>query len=238
MQGLGKAGLFKDVNLTLRSGEILALTGLRGCGAPEICKAIFGLDSDVVGRILYHGQPLDLREGPSRRVAQHMGFVSENRDKNGIMAVMSVADNILLPYLEKRASFGFLRSSDANRVVADAMQNTAVKAASPQVPIRSLSGGNKQKICFSRWLDEDLSLLILLEPTRGIDVHAKADIYRIIETLAARGVAVLILSYEVDEVVMVADRVIALFQGQVVGDYGVTEIDKNQLLADMVGARV
>ena len=104
--------------------------------------------------------------------------------------------------------------------------------------VRFLSGGNKQKICFSRWLDEDLELLILLEPTRGIDVHAKADIYRIIEELAGRGVGVLLLSYEIDEVVMLADRVITLYQGRSISQYEYPILDKEKMLADMAGANI
>jgi len=99
-----------------------------------------------------------------------------------------------------------------------------------------LSGGNKHKICFSRWLDADLQLLLLLEPTRGIDVHAKADIYRIIESMASRGVGVLLLSYEIDEVMMLADRVITLYQGQAIGQYSHPNFNRQQMLADMAGA--
>ena len=108
--------------------------------------------------------------------------------------------------------------------------------SSPDQEIRFLSGGNKQKICFSRWLDSELELLILLEPTRGIDVHAKADIYRIIEAMAERGVGVLILSYEIDEVMMLGDRVITFYHGKEVSEYTYPDFDKQRMLADMAGA--
>jgi len=129
-----------------------------------------------------------------------------------------------------------LDADHIDNVVTKAIRDTSTKTSSPDQEIRFLSGGNKQKICFSRWLDEDLELLILLEPTRGIDVHAKADIYRIIEDLAERGVGILILSYEIDEVIMLADRVLTMYQGQSVSEYSYPNFEKDQMLADMAGA--
>ncbi len=121
-------------------------------------------------------------------------------------------------------------------IIDKAIRDTSTKTSPPAQEIRFLSGGNKQKTCFSHWLDQDLKLLILLEPTRGIDVHAQADIYRIIEDLAKRGVAILILSYEIDEVLMLGDRVLTLFEGRTVQDYTYPHFDKDRMLADMAGA--
>lgn len=236
LQSLGKGAVYQGIDFELRRGEILVLTGLRGCGAPEIAKAIFGLDSRYSGTIKYRGKPLSPGRGPAASVRDGMGLVTENRDKNGIMAPLSVRDNIALPFLEKATRGGLIDAQKVDAVVAKAIRDTSTKTASAAQEIRFLSGGNKQKICFSRWLDDDLDLLILLEPTRGIDVHAKADIYRIIETLAARGVGILILSYEIDEVIMLADRVITLYQGRAVAEYSHPDFNKDQMLADMAGA--
>lgn len=214
------------------------MTGLRGCGAPELAKAIFGLDGDYSGEITYKGKTLKPGRGPAQAVAEGMGLVTENRDKNGILPPLSVRDNIALPFLEKSAHYGLLDGAQIERLVDKAIKDTSTKTESPDQEIRFLSGGNKQKICFSRWLDEDLELLILLEPTRGIDVHAKADIYRIIEDLAGRGVGILILSYEIDEVIMLADRVHTLYQGQAVSEYTYPDFEKDRMLADMAGAGV
>ena len=184
VRNLSSDGEFSNVNFSVSRGEIVVMTGLRGCGGPEIAKAIFGLERDYSGEIRYRGKALKHGQGPKWSVRHGMGFVSENRDKNGILAPLSVADNISLPFLYKRTKLGVIEGGEVGTIVSKAIRATGTKTASPSTEIRFLSGGNKQKVCFSRWLDEDIELLILLEPTRGIDVHAKADIYRIIEDLA------------------------------------------------------
>lgn len=233
---LSKDGSFDGVSFDVKRGEIVVLTGLRGCGAPEVAMAIFGLDGEYTGKVRYRGEILKPGRGPARAVRDGMGLVTENRDKNGILAPLSVRDNIALPFLEKSTRVGLLDASRINSLVDDAIRQTSTKTSSPDQEIRFLSGGNKQKICFSRWLDDDIELLILLEPTRGIDVHAKADIYRIIEGLADRGVGILILSYEIDEVTMLADRVITMYHGREIGSYTYPDFDKNRILSDMAGA--
>lgn len=235
VSALSKSEAFRDVTFDVRRGEILVLTGLRGCGAPELAKAIFGLDSDYEGQISYRGHVLQPGRGPAKSVGDGMGFVTENRDKNGILPQLSVRDNIALPFLEKSVKGGLIDGKYLSNMVNKAIADTSTKTTSPNQEIRFLSGGNKQKICFSRWLDPDLKFLILLEPTRGIDVHAKADIYRIIEELAERDVGILILSYEIDEVIMLADRVITLYQGRTVSQYSYPDFDKDRMLADMAG---
>ncbi len=236
MKRLNKPGVYDDISFDLHRGEIVVITGLRGCGAPELAKAVFGLDADYQGSITYRDTLLKPGRGPAAAVKDGMGLVTENRDKNGILAALSVRDNIALPFLEKAVRGGLLDGGHIDRVVTRAIHDTSTKAESADQEIRFLSGGNKQKICFSRWLDEDLELLILLEPTRGIDVHAKADIYRIIENLAERGVGILVLSYEIDEVVMLADRVLTMYHGQSVDEYRYPDFEKERMLADMAGA--
>ncbi|MDG4674942.1 sugar ABC transporter ATP-binding protein [Shinella sp. 838] len=235
VRGLNKPGAFDDVSFDLMRGEILVMTGLRGCGAPEIAKCIYGLDADYSGDVAYNGRGLRPGRGPATAVSDGMGLVTENRDRNGILPILSVRDNIALPFLEKCARLGLINASGVESLVNRAIRETSTKTASPDQEIRFLSGGNKQKICFSRWLDNDLELLILLEPTRGIDVHAKADIYRIIERLAKNGVGILILSYEIDEVIILADRVLTFYQGRRIGEYRHPHFDKQRMLGDMAG---
>lgn len=183
-----KPGAFEGVGFQVHQGEIVVLTGLRGCGAPELAKAVFGLAGDDTGRVCYRGAELPPGRGPAHSVRDGMGLVTENRDKNGILAPLSVRDNIALPFLEKTVRSGLIDGGRIDDMVSAAIAATSTKVSSPDQEIRFLSGGNKQKICFSRWLDADLELLILLKPMRGIDVHAKADISRIIEDIAERGV--------------------------------------------------
>ncbi len=233
---LTKDGAYKDVSFSIAAGEIVAMTGLRGCGGPEIARAIFGLDADYEGTIAYHGKELKPGFGPRYAIRNGIGYVSENRDTDGILPPMAVSHNISLPFLQRRSRLGVIDERATAQIVDRAIAQTTTKLTSPSQEIRFLSGGNKQKVCFSRWLEDDVELLILLEPTRGIDVHAKADIYRIIEEMAERGAGILIMSYEVDEVMLVADKVLTLYQGDVAGQYTRSEMSKTQLLADMAGA--
>ena len=236
VRGLTKHGAYADVGFDVRPGEIVVLSGLRGCGAAEVAKAVFGLDAGYGGTVSYRGRTLKPGRGPAASVRDGMGLVTENRDVNGILAPLSVRDNIALPFLHKRSRAGLIDGGAIADQVERAVADTSTKAASPDQEIRFLSGGNKQKICFARWLDRDIELLILLEPTRGIDVHAKADIYRIIEDLAARGVGILVLSYEIDEAMLLADRVVTLYGGRAVGSYGHGAFDKDRMLSDMAGS--
>ncbi len=233
VEKLNKVNTYRDISFTLNSGEVRILTGLRGCGAAELTKAIFGLDSEYLGTIYYSGKPLPTGYNPFIAVKSGMGFVTENRDKNGIFADLSVYDNIAAPFLEKNAKAGCIAQSRVDALVDRAISGTSIRANSPKQEIRFLSGGNKQKVCFSRWLDEDLRLLILLEPTRGIDVHTKADIYRIIEQLAERGVAVLVLSYEIDEVLMLADCILTMYKGEIINEYQYPNFDRLQIIKDI-----
>jgi len=237
LRGLSKSPDYNNIEFDVHRGEIVVLTGLRGCGGAELVKSIFGLDADYTGEVHYRNRMLSPGRGPAKSIRDGMGFVTENRDKNGILAPLSIRDNIALPFLEKCVNVGVIDNFRVTQRVNSAVNATSTKMASAAQEIRFLSGGNKQKICFSRWLDADLQLLLLLEPTRGIDVHAKADIYRIIETMASEGVGVLLLSYEIDEVMLLADRVITLYQGLIVGHYGLPDFDRQKILADIAGAK-
>jgi ribose transport system ATP-binding protein len=236
VKGLTRGEAYKDVTFSIAAGEIVAMTGLRGCGGPEIARALFGLDADYEGSIAYYGKELKPGFGPRYAIRNGIGYVSENRDTDGILPPMAVSHNISLPFLQKRSKLGVIDDRATALVVDRAIKQTTTKLTSPKQEIRFLSGGNKQKVCFSRWLEDDVQFLILLEPTRGIDVHAKADVYRIIEEMAERGAGILIMSYEVDEVMLVADKVLTLYQGDVAGQYDRSGMNKTQILADMAGA--
>ena len=236
VNNLSNGELYNDISFDVHKGEIVVLTGLRGCGAPELANAIFGLDGAYNGNITYKGKKLKPGRGPALSISDGIGLVTENRDKNGIFSSLSVRDNIAMPFIDKCTKNSIIDSVALEERINQAIDKTSTKTASPDQEIRFLSGGNKQKICFSRWLDDGLELLILLEPTRGIDVHAKADIYRIIEELAGQGVSLLILSYEIDEVIMLADRVITMYCGQEINQYRYPNFEKEKMLSDMSGA--
>ncbi len=236
VKNLNLPGSYRDINFTVRKGEIVVLTGLRGSGCSEVARTLYGLEDSASGEVMFHNAPLSLKAGPGDKIKKNIGFVSANRDKDGILPVLSVKDNISLPYIDKmKFPLGFVNEAREKSIVNTAIKETTLKTESPECLIKFLSGGNKQKACFGRWLDDDLELLILQEPTRGVDVHAKAEIYRIIEELSEKGVTVVIVSYEVDEVLICADRVLVLFEGRIVSDCSKDDIKKDKILAGIAG---
>ncbi|MDC7227232.1 MAG: sugar ABC transporter ATP-binding protein [Spirochaetales bacterium] len=228
----------RDVNFSIRKGEILVLTGLRGSGIEETAKAIYGLEPEASGEITYKGEALPLKKGPRFKLNKRIGFVSANRDKDGILHPQSVKDNISLPTIKKLSRFGYIDLAREIKLSEQGIKETTLKTESYNTQIKFLSGGNKQKAVFARWLDNDVDFLMLLEPTRGVDVHAKAEIYRVIEELSEKGLTVMIVSYEIDEVLMCADRVLVMFDGKNVLECGQGEIEKEKILAGIAGVGV
>ncbi len=228
----------KDVNFSIRKGEILVMTGLRGSGIEEIANAVYGLEPGAIGKVFYKGEELSLRKGPEYKLRKRIGFVSANRDKDGILHPQSVKDNISLPTIKKLTKFGYIDLTREIQLAEKGIRETTLKTESYDTQIKFLSGGNKQKACFARWLDNDVDFLMLLEPTRGVDVHAKAEIYRVIEELSEKGLTVLIVSYEIDEVMMCADRVIVMFDGEKVLECGQEELERGKILAAIAGVGI
>ena len=238
VENLNLGEQLQNVNFSIKKGEILVMTGLRGSGIEETAKAIYGLEPEASGSITYKGEALPLKKGPRYKLEKRIGFVSANRDKDGILHPQSVKDNISLPTIKKLTKFGYIDQDREIKLAEEGIRETTLKTESYDTQIKFLSGGNKQKAVFARWLDDDVDFLMLLEPTRGVDVHAKAEIYRVIEELSEKGLTVLIVSYEIDEVMMCADRVVVMFDGKKVLECGQGEIEREKILAGIAGVGV
>jgi ABC-type sugar transport system ATPase subunit len=227
---LTRTGVFKNVSFAVRSGEIVGLAGLVGAGRSEIARAVFGLDRYDSGRVLVFQKPLS--PGSVRAaMAAGMALVPEDRQHEGLVLPLSVGENISLAMLPTLQRFGFVRRRRERELVDQQMRELMVRATGPRVSASTLSGGNQQKLVLGKWLATRPKVLILDEPTRGIDVGAKAQVHRLIHQLSERGVAVLVISSELAELLALSDRILVLRQGRLVGELSGRTATQDQVLA-------
>jgi len=221
-----------DASLTVQPGETIGLAGLLGAGRTEVARAVFAADRPEGGEILFDGEPVHFR-GPSDAIRAGMGFCSEDRKVEGIIPELSVRENLTLAALPALSRAGIVDTSRQRAIVDRFIDRLGIKTAGPDQKIRELSGGNQQKVLLARWLCLNPKLLILDEPTRGIDVGAKAEIQRLIDELAGQGLSVLMISSEIEELIEGADRVTVLRDGATVSTMSHQEITQDLLLAAM-----
>jgi ribose transport system ATP-binding protein len=232
VEHLGVGRRVADASLHIRKGEIVGLAGLLGSGRTETARAIFGADARDKGSIKMNGREVRFAE-PEDAIRAGVGFCSEDRKREGIVPAMSVRENMtlaLLPALSRSGVVDVARQREiVNRFIAD----IGIKCASPDQPIRELSGGNQQKVLLARWLCMDPQVLIFDEPTRGIDVGAKAEIQKLIRRLADNGLGVLMISSELEEIVEGADRTFVLRDGRTVADLTREQTSETSLMDAM-----
>lgn len=233
VKNLTKAGKFNDISFTLRRGEILGFAGLVGAGRSEIMNAIFGIDKLDSGEILIDGKAVRI-QSPKEAIRHGIGFVTEDRKGNGLVLMRSVMENISLPTL-----YRFNKSVVLNKKAEGLRCNEYIKKLNVKTPTRhtsvgSLSGGNQQKVILAKWLMSDPKILILDEPTRGIDVGAKAEIYTLMCKLAAEGMAIILISSELPEVMSMCDRLVVMGNGEIKGVFDRDEIVNKELTQEVV----
>jgi ribose transport system ATP-binding protein len=204
----------RDVGLTLYRGEILGVAGLLGAGRTELARVIAGADVPDEGRVLLEGRPLRLR-APSDAIRSGIGLVPEDRQRHGIIPTQSVAANLTLPQLPHLSHGGVIDTRRLERVAARWIADLRIKTSTSRVPVKTLSGGNQQKVVLGKWLAVGADVLIVDEPTRGIDVGAKMEIYQLLDALAAKGAAILMISSDLHEILGMSDRLLVMHQGHV-----------------------
>lgn len=215
--GSGRPAL-KDLSFHVKAGEVLGVAGLLGAGRTELLEALFGASSHAPGgTILLEGAPARFR-GPDEAIAAGVALVTEDRKNLGLFDQMTVAENISIRHLEALSHLGVIDRRAEARSVAESIERLAIKTAGGDAPITSLSGGNQQKCILARWLLTDPKVLLLDEPTRGIDVGAKAEIYALIRRLVAQGMAIVMTSSELPELLTVSDRIIVLCEGRLTAE--------------------
>jgi ABC-type sugar transport system ATPase subunit len=235
VSGLTREGEFSDIRLDVRRGEIVGLAGLVGSGRTELAETVFGLRKAQHGKMTLDGKQQH-RLTPRAAIDRGLIYLSEDRGRNGIFSEVQLPENAtaaIVPRLPRRR--GLLSASEERRLAREAMERTRVRALNPQVLIKALSGGNQQKLMFARWLMAKPTVGIFDEPTRGVDVGAKADIYALIEGMAESGVAVIVISSELEELYWLCDRVIAIYEGRVAGELVGDEISVAALGRLIVG---
>lgn len=213
VQQLSSKGKFKDITFTVHAGEVLGIAGLMGAGRTEIARAIFGLDSYDSGTVLIKGKKVTLKS-PYEAIAHGIGYVSEDRKGLGFIPGLSVRENITLASLSNHTKGWLIQSKSENAVASQMIHDLKIKTTDAGQKVRYLSGGNQQKVVIGKVLQASPELIILDEPTRGIDIGAKFEIYKLIHQLTAKGIAVVMISSELPEILGMSDRILVLSKGK------------------------
>ena len=216
VKGLNCEGVFKDINFDVKAGEVLGVAGLMGAGRTEIMQAIFGNMAHVTGQILINGEAARIKT-PIDAMAHGIGFITEDRKTEGLMLDDSIRKNISIANLNKVSRKGVMSKESEKSLIQKAIEDLMIKCTSSEHVCNNLSGGNQQKVVFSKWISTDPKILILDEPTRGVDIGAKKEIYGIINRLAAEGVAIIMVSSELPEVLGMSDRIMVIHEGRITG---------------------
>jgi ribose transport system ATP-binding protein len=217
IRGLTRKGILDEINLTVDAGEIVALAGLVGAGRTEIARCLFGADPIDCGEIYLKGERF-IPKSPLHAIRAGIGFVTEDRKEQGLVLPMTIRENITLAALDRVSNAGAITGRRERSAAAEFVRRLDIRTPSVEQVVGNLSGGNQQKVVLAKWLFRNTKLLILDEPTRGIDIGAKVEIYRLMHDLADQGVGILMISSELPEVLGMADRIVVIREGRVAGE--------------------
>lgn len=216
VEGFTQPGVFRDISFNLRKGEILGVAGLMGAGRTEIMRAIFGVDPHESGKLYFEGKEIHIKN-PRDAIRHGFGFITENRKTEGLILDFSIERNIALPSEERLAQSHLINDKKEFDFSSELSKRLGVKAQDINLPASTLSGGNQQKVVIAKWVGMHPKLLILDEPTRGIDIGAKKDIYDLMNELTAKGVSIIMVSSELPEVIGMSDRILVIHEGRAAG---------------------
>ncbi|SFQ38119.1 ribose transport system ATP-binding protein [Roseivivax halotolerans] len=230
VEGLGDGRMIRDASFELHKGEVLGLAGLVGSGRTELMRLIAGIDRATEGSIEIRGSEHSFRS-PREAISAGIGLVPEERKKDGIVRDRSVASNIALPCMNRFSSAGLIRRAHLRREATELMQQMNLRPPNVDRAIGQFSGGNQQKAIIGRWLAADVDILLFDEPTRGIDIGAKSEIYDLIERLAAQGKSIIVVSSELPEILRLSDRVMVMREGEIAGVLSGCDVDEGRIAA-------
>ena len=234
VEHLNAGKMVQDVSFELRKGEILGFSGLMGAGRTETARALFGADPKQSGKISIRGKDGQLREvtinSPQDAVKYGIGYLSEDRRRYGCVVQKSVSENTTLATMEQFTSGLLINKGKEKKVAEKYIQELATKTPNADQLVVNLSGGNQQKVVIAKWLTRDSEILIFDEPTRGIDVGAKNEIYKLMNKLAAEGKSIIMISSEMTEVLRMSDRIIIMCEGKVTGDIDISEATQENIM--------
>ncbi len=240
VEGLSRAGEIFDVSFSVKKGEILGFAGLMGAGRTEVSRAVFGADPKDGGTIKVHGKLVNIKT-PTDAVRAGIGYLSEDRKHFGLATPMNVRDNVVMATLSQYVtSLGILKDAEMRKVARGYIDQLGIRTPSEMQEVRLLSGGNQQKVVIAKWLLRDCDILIFDEPTRGIDIGAKSEIYKLLETLAAEGKTIIVISSELPEIMRLSHRIAVMCEGRLTGilpgGAGTTQEDIMRLATDRAPA--
>lgn len=225
---------FHDINLTVHAGEIVGMIGLEGQGQREFLRSIFGIVKTVAGEILVDDEPVRIRNVRDALRAG-LAFVPEERKVEGLCLVLDILQNMALPTLAKRQKFGFINLIEERKLAAELINTLKVQPANPGHRTNNLSGGNQQKVVIAKWIPAKPKVFVFAEPTRGVDVGAKEEIYLLLRKLTDQGVGILMFSTDMGEILRVCDRIAVMFEGQIVAEFDAGTADRESLMTAQWG---
>lgn len=234
VENLSAGNLVKDVSFSVKSGEVVGFSGLVGSGRTEAMRAIFGADKRKSGTVIYFGEEVNFKN-PKEAINKGFGLLPEDRKKQGLLLEQSIRMNTTLASMFKIKKLGVINHKKEKEYVKELLASIATKYGSVEDNVNSLSGGNQQKIALAKWLSADCKCLVFDEPTRGVDVGAKTEIYKIINELASEGVGVIVISSEMSEIIGMCDRAIVMRQGAIAGEVDKSELTENNLIKLAMG---
>ncbi|MDP4151915.1 MAG: sugar ABC transporter ATP-binding protein, partial [Bacillota bacterium] len=229
VEGFSRKNEFDDVSFEVKKGEIFGIGGLVGSGRTELANAIFGITKKDSGKLIYNGKEVDIKS-PPQAIKLGIGYVPEERRNHGIFPILSVYENTVITIYQDLFKNLRLQHGKAKEITGDYIDKIRIKTPSANTAIKNLSGGNQQKVILARWLAKNTKLLILDEPTRGIDVNAKTEIYSLIRTLTEQGLTVIIISSEHEELLLLTDRVMIMHEGKVKGVKKTSQLKQQDIL--------
>ncbi|MCL4378181.1 MAG: sugar ABC transporter ATP-binding protein [Actinobacteria bacterium] len=221
--------LFRNINFYLKRGEILGFSGLVGSGRSEVARAIFGAYKNVKGKIILEGREVKINS-PKNALRMGIGMLPEDRRAQGFVCTMNISQNLSLAVLYRLAKSGFVKIKKEKELVDKYIKLLNIKAASINSPILSLSGGNQQKVVFAKWLAVNTKILIVDEPTQGIDVGTKSEIHNILSELAAKGISIILISSELPEILSLSDRIIVMRLGRITGELSISKATQEKIM--------
>jgi rhamnose transport system ATP-binding protein len=237
VRNLSRAGKFQDVSFEVRAGEIVGMAGLVGAGRSFVGQSIFGIAPVDSGEIVIEGNPARI-SSPREAMARGLAYVPEDRQQQGLFMPMSIAQNATLPTINHLARYGWLRNEAERKATYEYVERLRIILRNVDQPVRELSGGNQQKVVLSKWLMSKPKVIILDEPTRGVDIGAKAEVHRLMGELAAQGIGILMISSELPEIMAMSDRVLVMHEGRLAACLDKSELTAERIMAAATGQMV
>ena len=230
VKNLNAGSSVKDVSFQLRKGEILGFSGLMGAGRTEVARLLFGADKKESGIIFVNGKEVTINS-PQDAIREGIGYLSEDRKRFGCIVDMTIADNTVMTNLDKYIKGGLINDGEIVKVSDELVKQLRTKTPSSKQLVRNLSGGNQQKVVIAKWLEQNSDILIFDEPTRGIDVGAKSEIYTLMNALVAQGKSIIMISSELTEILRMSDRIVVMCEGRKTGELDISQATQERILA-------